>query len=340
MKVLIADDDPISCSILERKLTNWGYEVIACSDGTSAWEALRSEGAPQLAIVDWMMPGFDGLEICRKIRARPVESYTYILMLTAKDRKEDILTGLDAGADDFISKPFDAHELDVRLRIGRRILDLEGGLLRSREALRIEATYDHLTGVWNRGAAMQSLEKELSRGLREGKHTGLIMADIDHFKGVNDTYGHQAGDATLREVTRRIRRLLRHYDTIGRYGGDEFVIVLPGCDSAGAERMANRIRDQIEADPISTMEGMIDVAISLGVSNTDGSNYLDANRLIRAADIALYRSKKEGRNRVSMATAADMNSRVTTEPKPGATSRIRLADDLVGATSEDRPPMG
>jgi two-component system, cell cycle response regulator len=339
MKVLIADDDPISCSILERKLTNWGYEVIACSDGTSAWEALLSEGAPQLAIVDWMMPGLDGLEICRKIRARPVESYTYILMLTAKDRKEDILTGLDAGADDYLSKPFDPHELEVRLRVGRRILDLEGGLLRSREALRIEATYDHLTGVWNRGAAMQSLEKELSRGQREGKPTGLIMADIDHFKQVNDAYGHLTGDTTLREVTRRIRRLLRNYDTIGRYGGDEFVIVLPGCDPTGAERMANRMRAQIDAEPISTMEGMIDVTISLGVANTEGSSHLDPNRLIRAADIALYRSKKGGRNRVSMATAADMNRGVTTESPTGTISKSRLADDFVGATSEDRPPM-
>jgi diguanylate cyclase (GGDEF)-like protein len=339
MKVLIADDDPVSCSILERKLSSWGYDVVVCADGISAWEALRSKGAPRLAILDWMMPGLSGLEICRKIRERPVDSYTYILMLTAKDRKEDILTGLDAGADDFLIKPFDPHELDVRLRIGRRILDLEGGLLRSREALRIEATYDHLTGVWNRGAAMQSLEKELARGQREAKPTGLIMADLDHFKRINDTFGHQAGDATLREVARRIRRLLRRYDTIGRYGGEEFVIVLPGCDAAGAERMANRIRDQVEADPVKTMEGMIEVTISLGVANTDAGNPLTANMLIRAADIALYRSKREGRNRVSMATAADMTWRVTAQSKTGTLSQNCIADDFSAATSEGRPPI-
>lgn len=334
MKVLIADDDPIARSILERQLDGWGYEVVSCWDGSSAWEALQDEDPPHLAIVDWMMPGLDGLELCRKIRDRPTGYYTYILMLTSKDRKEDILTGLDAGADDYLSKPFNPQELDVRLRIGRRILDLEAGLLRSREALRIQATHDHLTGVWNRGAVIQCLEKELSRALREGSPTGLLMADIDHFKLVNDTYGHQAGDATLREVTRRMRRLTRTYDTIGRYGGEEFVIVLPGCDPAGAERMANRIREEIEGEPISTMEGMIEVTISLGVANADGKERMDANRLIRAADIAVYRSKGKGRNRVSLAMAADMNWGVATESQTGNTSHFGPADDLVGATRD------
>ena len=326
MKVLIADDDPISCRILESKLNHWGYEVVVCSDGLGAWEVLRTEGAPQLAIIDWMMPGMDGLEICRSVRERSAANYTYILLLTGKDRKEDILTGLGAGADDFISKPFDSRELDVRLRIGRRILDLEGGLLRSREALRIQATHDPLTGVWNRAAAIQSFERELHRSYREAKPVALIMADIDHFKLVNDTYGHLAGDAALREVCRRMRGLMRHYDTIGRYGGEEFLIVLPGCDWAEAQLIAERIREEIGSHPVKTLEGELDITISLGLAVGEGGRKHDPNALIRAADTALYRSKRAGRNRVTVATPTDIrNSELTHSPnEPISTSELAV----------------
>lgn len=337
MKVLIADDDPISCRILESKLIHWGYEVIVCSDGLGAWDVLRTEGAPQLAIIDWMMPGMDGLEICRVVREQTSAPYTYILLLTAKDRKEDILTGLSAGADDFLSKPFDSHELDVRLRIGRRILDLESGLLRSREALRLQATHDPLTGVWNRGAAIQSFETELHRSHREGKPIALIMADIDHFKLVNDTYGHLAGDAALREVCRRMRRLMRNYDTIGRYGGEEFLIVLPGCDAAEAQHIAERIREKIGGHRVNTLEGKIDVTISLGVASGDGIQKLDANALIRAADAALYRSKRNGRNRVTVATPAEVRrSGMTTIPSEPI-SALELADDPLRSRQNESP---
>lgn len=336
MKVLIADDDPISSRILESKLIHWGYEVIVCSDGLSAWEVLRTEGAPQLAIIDWMMPGMDGLEICRSVREQTAEAYTYILLLTARDRKEDILTGLEAGADDFISKPFDSHELDVRLRIGNRILDLESGLLRSREALRLQATQDPLTGVWNRGAAIQSFETELHRSYREGKPIALIMADVDHFKLVNDTYGHLAGDAALREVCRRMRRMMRSYDTIGRYGGEEFLIVLPGCDAAEAQNIAERIREETGGHSVNTLEGKIDVTISLGVAAGDGINKMDANALIRAADAALYRSKRNGRNRVTVATQAEIRRSGILAIPAEPISALELADDPLQSRQGDR----
>ncbi|MEK6304130.1 MAG: diguanylate cyclase [Acidobacteriota bacterium] len=336
MRVLIADDDPISSRILESKLIHWGYEVMVCSDGLGAWEVLRTEGAPQLAIIDWMMPGMDGLEICRSVREQTPVPYTYILLLTGRDRKEDILTGLSAGADDFLSKPFDSHELDVRLRIGRRILDLEGGLLRSREALRIQATHDPLTGVWNRGAAIQSFEKELHRSYREAKPVALIMADIDHFKLINDTYGHLAGDAALREVCRRMRSLMRHYDTIGRYGGEEFLIVLPGCDNAEAQHIAERIREEIGSQSVKTLEGELDISISLGVAVGDGSRKLDPNALIRAADAALYRSKRTGRNRVTVATPADIKDCELSHSPSEPLSALQLADDPLRPIEADR----
>lgn len=304
MKVLIAEDEPVSRRILERKLLKWGYEVVACSDGASAWEALSKEDAPQLVILDWMMPEIDGPEICRRLREHARVPYTYILMLTAKRRKEDVIAGLDSGADDYISKPFDSHELDTRLRIGRRILELQAGLLRSREALRIQATHDSLTGLWNRGTVLEHLQKELHRAQREGKSTAVMMADLDNFKQINDRHGHLTGDAVLREVSRRMRRLVRNYDTIGRYGGEEFLIVVPGSEVAGAETLANRIREQIAEHPINTLEGMIDLTISLGVAvgQTD-----DVNALIGAADSALYRAKRAGKNRVSVASTSDLS---------------------------------
>ena len=304
MKVLIADDDPVSCRILERKLSKWGYEVVVCSDGASAWEALSKVDAPNLAILDWMMPEIDGPEICRRLRENGRIPYTYILMLTAKRRKEDVIAGLDAGADDYISKPFDSHELDTRLRIGRRILDVQAGLLRSREALRIQATHDPLTGMLNRATVLEHLQKELHRARREGKSTGVIMADLDNFKQINDSFGHLTGDAVLREASRRMRRLMRNYDTIGRYGGEEFLIVIPGSDAAGAETLANRIREEIAECPISTLEGMIDLTISLGVAvgHTE-----DADALIGAADSALYRAKRAGKNRVTLASTSDLS---------------------------------
>lgn len=339
MRILIAEDEPISSRILESKLINWGYEVVVCSDGLGAWEVLRTDEAPQLAIIDWMMPGMDGLEICRKVREQKVTPYTYILLLTARDRKEDVLAGLSAGADDFISKPFDAQELEVRLRIGRRILDLESGLLRSREALRIQATHDPLTGIWNRGAAIQSLDKELHRSHREGKPVALIMADIDHFKLVNDTYGHLAGDAVLREVCRRMRGLMRNYDTVGRYGGEEFLIVLPGCEAAEAKQIAERIRERACSKSVNTLDGKVDITVSLGVAVCDGSCNVEANSLIRAADLALYRAKKKGRNRVALATPADMRRCDMTGIRGEPISPLRLADDPLRSHEPDRSPV-
>jgi diguanylate cyclase (GGDEF)-like protein len=310
VKVLIAEDDMVSRRLLEATLTRWGYEVMVTRDGVEAWQVLQGPDAPPLAILDWMMPGMDGVEVCRKVRQREQELYIYLLLLTTKGRKENIIEGLDAGADDYLTKPFDPHELQVRLRTGKRIVTLQAELIEAREALRIQATHDPLTGLWNRRAILEMLGNELARSRREGLPVAVAMADLDHFKRINDTYGHVVGDTVLCEAVSRMRALLRTYDAIGRYGGEEFLVVLPGCTSQDACKLAERLRSGIAQESVKIPGGAIDVTSSLGVAASDDISILDASALIRAADIALYRAKAEGRNRVELATVTDITAHI------------------------------
>ena len=308
VNVLIAEDDMVSRRLLEAMLLKWGYEVTATCDGVEAWEVLQGADAPPLAILDWMMPGMDGVEVCRKVRQRGQEPYIYLLLLTTKGRKENIIEGLDAGADDYLTKPFDPHELQVRLRTGMRIVTLQAEIIETREALRIQATHDALTGVWNRRAIIEILGTELLRSSRDALPVAVVMADLDHFKHINDTYGHVVGDAVLREAVSRMRTLLRPYDAMGRYGGEEFLVVLPGCTAQDAFRLAERLRIGISQEPMIIPGGTIDATGSLGVATSDTAAIVDATALIQAADTALYRAKAGGRNRVEIATATDMAS--------------------------------
>src|SRR5882724_6037532 len=223
MRILIADDSVVSRHLLDATLRKWGYQVVVACDGEEALAVLQGDDAPKLAILDWVMPGLTGPEVCRKVRDHAKDKereYTYILLLTSKSLKEDLITGMEAGADDYITKPFDQHELKVRLRAGTRIIDLERELVRAREDLRDQATRDSLTRIWNRGMILEILDRELARAERERRPVGLVLADLDHFKNVNDTYGHFAGDAVLREFVRRTGSSVRPYDAVGRYGGE------------------------------------------------------------------------------------------------------------------------
>ena len=228
--VLIAEDDPVFRRILQSCLQSWNYQVRACENGMDAWNVLQQEHAPQMAILDWMMPGMDGIEICRRIRTLQPNPYRYVLLLTAKGDKHDVVQGLEAGADDYLTKPFDVDVLHARVRAGKRILELQKELIQARESLRFEALHDHLTGLWNRGAVLNLLQREEQRRQRSGEALGVIMVDVDHFKAINDSYGHLVGDVVLTEVARRLTASVRGYDSVGRYGGEEFLIILPACD--------------------------------------------------------------------------------------------------------------
>jgi len=309
MQVLIADDENVSRRMLANMLEKWDYEVVSASDGAEAWRLLQQDDAPQLAILDWMMPGLTGPEVCAEVRRRGQEPYTYILLLTARADMQDLVEGMEAGADDYITKPFDAPELKVRLRAGRRILELQTQLLAAREALRVQATRDPLTCLWNRYSILDILNRELNRAIREGNGLGVVMADLDHFKKVNDTYGHLAGDAVLREAARRMQASVRNYDAVGRYGGEEFLIVLPGSYESSALLLAERLRETVCAQNISFPEGSLPVTISLGVTGWRRGGQPTPEALIGAADEALYRAKKLGRNR------AEWNGLVPARPE-------------------------
>ena len=301
MKILIAEDEPAFRHLLEEILIKWGYEVVVARDGNEAYQILLSDDAPKLAILDWKMPGMEGVEICRKIREDEKDFYTYIILLTSQQRDEDLVIGMEAGADDYILKPFKHNELRVRLRAGRRIIELQNELLAARKILYAKATHDSLTGLLNHEEILGILDKELARSGRDGVCASVIMVDIDHFKMVNDTYGHLAGDAVLRITAEKMHSMERSYDSIGRYGGEEFLIVLPECCLECAVAFAERLRSCISQDSMDTSEGLIPVTISLGVaaSSKDGSQ--DGYSLVKAADAALYKAKENGRNRVEFA---------------------------------------
>lgn len=301
MNILIAEDESAFRNILEETLKRWGYDVTVARDGNEAYRILQAENAPKLALLDWKMPGIEGVEICRKVREAAGESYTYIILLTSQQRDEDLVTGMEAGADDYIIKPFKHNELKVRLRAGRRILELQDELLAARDILHEKAIRDSLTGLLNHEEILAILEKELARSTRDGLCVSIIMADIDHFKKINDTYGHLAGDAVLRIIARKMHSLVRSYDAIGRYGGEEFLIILPECCQERAVAFAERLRANIGRDSLDTPEGMISVTVSLGVATSCAAGILNGLSLLRAADAALYKAKENGRNRVETA---------------------------------------
>jgi diguanylate cyclase (GGDEF)-like protein len=305
MPVLVAEDNPIFQSMLKGMLTKWGYAAHIAPNGMEAWEAMQAPDAPRLAVLDWMMPYMDGVEVCRRIRSAAREPYVYVLLLTARTDSQDLVEGMEAGADDYLTKPFNAQELRVRLRAGRRILDLQQQLVEAREALRVQATHDALTGLFNRGRVLEILAAEIARSERELRPLSVLMVDLDHFKQINDAHGHQAGDAVLREASRRMSAATRQYDSPGRYGGEEFLIVLPGCTARAGCAQAERVREAFSLDPFAAGGEPLTVTCSIGVSGRDICTAGDADRLIHEADEALYTAKRSGRNRVSEFTSGE-----------------------------------
>lgn len=297
VKILVVEDEAVTRGGIVALLKKGGYEVWETDNGLTAWQMLQESDAPRLAVVDWMMPGMDGAQLCRTVRQFMPEPYVYILLLTVRNGREDVVRGLEAGADDYVTKPFNAHELQMRLRVGTRILELQDELIAARETRRRHATHDVLTGALNRRWVLEGLQRELARAQREGAAVGVILLDLDHFKLINDTHGHPMGDKVLREAVSRLQQELRTHDLLGRYGGEEFLIVLPGCSIVETVAVAERLRQHLASEPINLPNGQIVVTGSFGVA-AFAEESDTADTLIHIADASLYRAKREGRNRV------------------------------------------
>jgi diguanylate cyclase (GGDEF)-like protein len=282
-------------SALVRRL---GYEVCQASDGLEALAALRSPSPPQLAVLDWVMPGLDGLRLCRAIRGESSELYTYIILLTAKDSADEVVEGLDSGADDFVAKPVDQEVLGARLRSGQRVIELQEQLIAARERLREQATHDSLTGLWNRGSILEIMNNEIARCTRERRDLGVIMCDLDHFKRINDTYGHLAGDLVLHYAAQRLAGAVRSYDYVGRYGGEEFLIVLPDCAPAQTLEIAERLRTAMCSRPVEYQGELIPISVSVGAVAQTPHGLMPVSDLLLHADDCLLEAKRSGRNRV------------------------------------------
>lgn len=299
MRILLADDDRVSRLLMQRTLEKFGYEVLLAEDGRAAAEILSRGDGPRLALVDWMMPQLDGPGLCRELRVSQRDgSYVYILLLTSKHNSEDVVAGLEAGADDYLTKPCHPAELRARLHTGRRILSLEETLVQAREEMRFSATHDALTTLWNRASILALVRSELQRSARDGSPTSILLCDIDHFKLVNDHHGHLVGDFVLEEVARRLISSVRPYDAVGRYGGEEFLIVLSNCDQDGVRSRAEDIRSAIATTPIQTKSRELSISISIGAITCVGrrSGEVPLERVLTRVDAALYRAKADGRN--------------------------------------------
>jgi two-component system, cell cycle response regulator len=296
MRILIAEDAPLQRLLLQSLLTEWGHDVIVTKNGTEALAALQTENPIRLAILDWMMPGASGIDICKQIRATSAGHYVYILLLTARNQEQDLVEAFEAGADDYLTKPVIAAELKGRLRAGTRVLELEERLIATSDSLRIQATHDSLTGLFNRGAIVDVLQRELARAVRANNCVGVILADVDYFKQINDTEGHETGDAVLMEISRKMQSSVRVYDSVGRYGGEEFLIILPGCNPEDTRQKAEQIRRSINYD--SQEQYGRPVSVSIGAASI--SQTMDYQQVLRSVDVALYRAKAQGRNRVEL----------------------------------------
>jgi len=296
LKILIADDDAVSRWLLQRTLERAGYEVTAVENGRLALEHLCRADGPRLALLDWLMPGLDGLEVCRELRTHVENSYVYLVLLTSRDSRQDVVAGLESGADDYLVKPFDAEELKARLRSGQRIVDLQDRLVEAREAMRFKATRDPLTSLFNRGAIMDFLARELARSRREQGCTTVLLCDLDHFKSVNDTFGHSVGDEVLRQAAGRLLDSVRPYDFVGRHGGEEFLVILSHCDTAHALGRAEAIRTHIASPPFETTRGPLSVTMSVGVLSSREWKLRSLEEILHGVDTALYEAKAAGRN--------------------------------------------
>jgi len=299
MQVLVVEDSAVYRKLIRDHLQAWGFHVTVAENGAQASAVLASPDSPKLVLLDWVLPDIEGVDLCQQIReAGSSRPYLYVILLTSKEGRQNMLYAMESGADDYLLKPFDESELKARLMVGKRILDLQDELVQAREAMRHAATHDSLTELLNRGEILDMLTRELERGRRDQKPLTVILADIDHFKQVNDTLGHLFGDRALQEIARRLRSSLRVYDSIGRYGGEEFLLVLPGCDLENGMARANELRELVAGTPVAALEAEKSITVSMGVAVSEGGGKDEVEALLSGADAGLYAAKEKGRNRV------------------------------------------
>ncbi|MDQ0118694.1 diguanylate cyclase [Pseudarthrobacter sp902506025] len=301
MKVLVADDDPGSLLVARAAVERAGHDCLTAEDGDQAW-ALYLEYQPEVVVTDWMMPGMDGLALCRAIRSREEDLYTYVVLLTSQGSRDDVLAGLEAGADDYVTKPLDPFVLHARLLVARRITSLHADLAHYRRVLSRQARTDPLTGLHNRLKLSEDLEQLHLRSQRYGEQFSLAMCDVDNFKSYNDIYGHQEGDLALRAVAAALLGSTRKSDGVYRFGGEEFLLVLPQQSPVRAKALMERVLDAVRdlaiahaGDPSGQLR------LSAGMSSFSVDHPGDANALLGEADAALYAAKAAGRNRLELA---------------------------------------
>lgn len=322
--ILVADDAPVSRHLTQNWLNDWGFKTVLAEDGIEAWKILHSECAPSLLILNHSMPRMSGLELCQRLRAESRGSSPYIIMVAPHNDRNEVISGFGCGADQSVAKPLDPDELRVRINAGLRILAMQADLNRQSDELRLQATQDGLTGIWNRTAFLELFERELHRAGRFHDMTGLLLIDVDRFKRTNDTYGHLAGDVVLKEIARRLSQNLRTYDYVGRYGGEEFLIAVPRCSMQQLHEQAERVRLAIcgQLIRVGTTEIATTVSIGAAVASPDERS---TEKVIAAADFCLYEAKKAGRNRTVCFDASRLEDRPSTKQR-GAARSIRLRD--------------
>ncbi|MCE5284185.1 MAG: response regulator [Deltaproteobacteria bacterium] len=298
MKVLIAEDDPINSRLLKTLLFKWGYDIVTVSDGLEAWKIVQQENGPQMAIMDWGMPGLDGLEVCRRLREfeRSGDRYTYVIMLTGRSDKEDLVTGIDAGADEYITKPFDTKELQARLHTGKRIIELHGALRAANKKLLFMSRLDSLTGALSRNAILDDLDLAFYRSTREKKPLCVVLVDVDHLKQINERYGRQAGDYVLQDCVRTISGCLRRTDSFGRLGSDRFLVILPGVDNRTGMIVCERIRNAVRGKAFQCGDQILPVTVSQSLALWDGK--INIETLITLVENTHLATKPHGTNRL------------------------------------------
>jgi two-component system cell cycle response regulator len=307
VKILVADDSAIYRKLVEQSLSQEQYTVFLAKSGQQAMD-LFIEHRPALVITDWSMPDVSGIELCQRIRRDHKEFYAYVILLTGNTDKEEVIEGLAAGADDYLTKPFHSGELQARVRVGRRIVDLHREIQDKNRQLEEMALTDSLTGLPNRRAIDFWASRQLSAAIRHDFHVWAVMADLDHFKSINDTHGHDAGDMVLKSFAEILKSNTRSSNICGRLGGEEFLVVITHVEKENAAIGIERIRKQFAAQKFTVGHCTFGATASFGIAGIRATGIPDLGELITRADAALYSAKRQGRNRIEFEIERELST--------------------------------